>query len=126
MPLAAAPDRPILGGMTWMFVALGGALGSLARHGLGLALAGWVPAGTLVANVAGCGLIGYLQARLGSDASRALLMTGFCGGFTTWSAFGLETVRLVGEGRVAAGIAYAGLTLALCLGAVAAGWHLAR
>ena len=112
--------------MTWLLVALGGALGSLARHGLGLALAGLAPAGTLAANVAGCGLIGFLHARLGSDAARALLMTGLCGGFTTWSAFGLETFRLLGEGRLAAGAGYAGLTLALCLGAVAAGWHLGR
>lgn len=112
--------------MTWILVALGGAFGSLARHGLGLAMAGFAPAGTLAANVAGCGLIGFLHARLGSDAARALLMTGFCGGFTTWSAFGLETFRLLGEGRVAAGAGYAGLTLGLCLAAVAAGWHLGR
>lgn len=112
--------------MTWLLVALGGALGSLARHGLGLALAGLAPAGTLAANVAGCGLIGFLHARLGSDAARALLMAGFCGGFTTWSAFGLETFRLLAEGRVAAGAGYAGLTLSLGLGAVAAGWHLGR
>lgn len=112
--------------MTWLLVALGGALGSLARHGLGLALSGLAPAGTLAANVAGCGLIGFLHARLGSDAARALLMTGFCGGFTTWSAFGLETFRLLGEGRLAAGVGYAGITLALGLGAVAAGWHLGR
>jgi CrcB protein len=126
MSLAARPRRPIVSRMTWLLVALGGALGSLARHGLGAALAAWAPAGTLAANLAGCGLIGYLQARLGSEASRALLMTGFCGGFTTWSAFGLETVRLLGEGRLAAGAGYAGLTLALCLGAVALGWQLGR
>lgn len=112
--------------MTWFLVALGGAAGSLARHGLGLALAGLAPAGTLAANVLGCGLIGYLHARLGGEPLRALLMTGFCGGFTTWSAFGLETVRLAGEGRVAAAAGYAGLTLALGLGATALGWHLAR
>lgn len=112
--------------MTWMLVALGGALGSLARHGLGLALAGVAPLGTLAANVAGCGLIGYLHAKAGSDAARALLMTGFCGGFTTWSAFGLETVRLASDGRLAAAAGYAVGTLALGLGAVAMGWHLAR
>ena len=112
--------------MTWFLVALGGALGSVARHGLGVALAGLAPAGTLVANVAGCGLIGFLHARLGTEAARALLMTGFCGGFTTWSAFGLETARLLGEGRIAAGAGYAGLTLLLCLGAVGLGWQLGR
>lgn len=112
--------------MTWLLVALGGALGSLARHGLGLALAGLAPAGTLAANLAGCGLIGYLHARLGSEPARLLLMTGFCGGFTTWSAFGLETVRLLGDGRTLAGLGYAGVTLGLCLGAVAVGWQAGR
>lgn len=112
--------------MTWFLVALGGALGSLARHGLGLALAAAAPAGTLAANVLGCGLIGYLQARLGSEGARALLMAGFCGGFTTWSAFGLETVRLAADGRVGAAAGYAALTLALALGAVAGGWALGR
>jgi len=112
--------------MTWMLVGLGGALGSLARHGLGLALAGVAPAGTLAANVAGCGLIGYLHAKAGSEASRALLMTGFCGGFTTWSAFGLETARMVSDGRALAAAGYAAATLVLGLGAVALGWQLAR
>jgi len=111
--------------MTWMLVALGGALGSVARHGLGL-LPGLAPAGTLAANLLGCGLIGFLHARLGGDAARALLMTGFCGGFTTWSAFGLETARLAADGRLAAAAGYAGLTVVLCLGAVAGGWILAR
>lgn len=112
--------------MTWFLVAVGGALGSVSRHGLGLVLAGYPPVGTLLANVAGCGLIGYLHARLGSEPARALLLAGFCGGFTTWSAFGLETVRFLGEGRTAAGLGYAGLTLLLCLGAVALGWQAAR
>lgn len=112
--------------MTWFLVALGGAFGSLGRHVLGLVLAGVAPAGTLAANILGCGLIGYLHARLGADTSRALLMTGFCGGFTTWSAFGLETYGLLGEGRLAAAAGYAVLTLVLGLGAVATGWHLGR
>jgi len=112
--------------MSWLLVALGGALGSVARHGLGLLLAGLAPAGTLAANLLGCGLIGYLHVRLGAEPARALLVTGFCGGFTTWSAFGLETARLAADGRLAAAAGYAALTLFLCLGAVAAGWALAR
>ena len=112
--------------MTWMLVALGGALGSLARHGLGLALAGAAPLGTLAANVLGCALIGYLHAKVGTEAGRALLMTGVCGGFTTWSAFGLETVRMASDGRLGAAAGYAAGTLVLGLGAVALGWQLAR
>jgi CrcB protein len=114
-------------GMDWLQVALGGAVGSVARHAIGLALAGLAPLGTLAVNLLGCALIGWLHGRLGQVApERLLLMTGFCGGFTTWSAFGLETIRLGNEGRVGAAAAYAAVTVVLCLAAVAAGWALAR
>jgi fluoride exporter len=92
-----------------IFVALGGAIGSLARY----ELTGWVlhrtvtwrfPAGTFVVNVIGClvaGLLAGLGARgdwLSADA-RLFLFTGLLGGFTTFSAFGLETVLLLKRGE---------------------------
>ena len=60
------------------------------------------------------------------DWCAPLLMTGLCGGFTTYSAFALDTHRLWSEARWAAAAGYAAATLAACLGAVAAGWALGR
>ena len=90
-------------------VALGGALGSMARF----KLSGWVlhhtvnwrfPIGTFVVNVCGCLLAGILAAigakqHLLSADARLLLFTGLLGGFTTFSAFGLETVLLMKRGE---------------------------
>ncbi len=90
-------------------VGLGSALGALARHHVSVALveamgAGF-PWGTLSVNVAGSFLIGVLAAVVEPDgclkASRALrlfALTGFCGGFTTFSLFNLETLLLFGRG----------------------------
>jgi CrcB protein len=86
-------------------VAVGGLLGSLARYKLGgLVLhhsADWrFPLSTFIVNLLGCALVGVLagiaEQRHGlSPAARLFLITGFCGGFTTFSAFGLETVYLL-------------------------------
>ena len=93
-----------------LLVALGGALGSAARY----KLSGWVlhrtvewrfPLGTFVVNVAGCLIIG-LAAGLAvkedyfSPESRTLIFTGLLGGFTTFSAFGLETFYLLRRGEL--------------------------
>lgn len=82
--------------MSWLYVALGGALGSLARHGVGLALADAVgfPWGTLAVNWLGSALIGVAFGLGLSGEARLLLVTGFLGGFTTFSAFSLETATL--------------------------------
>lgn len=91
-----------------LLVALGGGLGSLARYKLG----GWIlhhlidwkfPAGTFAVNILGCMIAGLLaglaegRGWLGPEA-RVLVFSGFLGGFTTFSAFGLETVLLVQRG----------------------------
>lgn len=90
-----------------LLIFLGGGLGSLARAGLGLLFApvptaGW-PWHTWIANVAGCLLAGLLLSGLrllepGQQNARALLIIGFCGGFTTFSAFALE-LWLIGAQR---------------------------
>lgn len=93
-----------------LLVALGGALGSVARYRLGM----WVvaqgpdwkfPAGTFVVNVIGClvaGIAAGLAERyhLFSADARLFLFVGILGGFTTFSAFGLETVFLLRRGDV--------------------------
>ena len=86
-------------------VGIGGLLGSLARYKLGgLVLhhtGGWrFPLSTFTVNLLGGALVGVLagiaEHRHGlSPAARLFLLTGFCGGFTTFSAFGLETVYLL-------------------------------
>jgi CrcB protein len=86
-------------------VGLGGLLGSLARYRLGGFVlhhtANWrFPLSTFVVNLLGCALVGVLagiaEHRHGlSPAARLFLITGFCGGFTTFSAFGFETVYLL-------------------------------
>ena len=81
----------------WMAVALGGALGAMARYGVALALPtrpdGGLPWATLLVNVAGCFLIGILGAAVNlghirlSESQQAALFVGLLGGFTTFSAF---------------------------------------
>lgn len=103
-------------------VALGGAGGSAARHGVQVALGSVdrLPVGTLTANVVGAfalGLLLELLTRPGADPSRRrdlrlLLGTGFLGGFTTYSAFALETERLVAAGEPALALSYALATVA--------------
>jgi CrcB protein len=99
-----------------LLVGLGGGIGAISRYKLG----GWVlhhsvdwrfPLGTFVVNVLGCliaGLLAGLVERhdLFSPDTRLLLFTGVLGGFTTFSAFGVETVALLRRGDVAVATAY--------------------
>ena len=110
---------------TLLLVALGGAAGSAARALVGL----WLPfpLGTLMVNVAGGLAMGVLWAVLApGSAPAALLMTGVLGGFTTFSAFSLDTLRLLEGGRVAAAGLYVLASVGLSLGACAAGLALGR
>jgi fluoride exporter len=117
-------------------VALGGALGSVARYWCGLAAARAMgeafPWGTLIVNVSGSFLIGFFAALTAPEGpfpasanARVLVMAGFCGGYTTFSSFSLQTLDLARDGDWAGGAANAVLSLALCLLAVAGGHFLA-
>lgn len=119
-----------------LLVALGGALGSVARWWTSLALAHALgpafPWGTLLANVGGCLLIGGLAGWSGehgrlveSDVVRNLVMVGFCGGYTTFSAFSLQTVEMLQAGDVGRAGANVAGSLLLCLLATWAGYALA-
>ena len=90
---------------TWVAIALGGALGSMARHAVNHAVhARWLaarfPAGTLAVNLLGCFVIGLLTGlltsqRISMPASwREFVFVGVLGGFTTFSTFGLDTLML--------------------------------
>lgn len=112
--------------MLSLWVALGGAIGSLARHWLsviGAALLGSrFPWATLGINIAGSLLIGYAAGRPGlSVAARAFVMVGVCGGFTTFSSFSLQTFELVRGGRSVSAIGYIAGSVLLCLAAAATG-----
>lgn len=105
-------------------MALGGALGSLARWGLAEALPG--PAGTLAANVSGCFAIGVLAAWVFVRYPRVRLLVGvgFLGGYTTFSTHLLDAHDLLDRPGPAA--AYVGGTLVGCLAAAAVGMVLGR
>jgi len=108
--------------MTALLVALGAAVGAPLRFVIASRYdePGRLPAGTMVVNIAGSGLLGLFSAMALSGNAMALLGTGFCGGFTTYSAFAVQTHGL-GPRR---GTAYAVGTIALSLGACALGFWL--
>ncbi|NLC28673.1 MAG: fluoride efflux transporter CrcB [Campylobacteraceae bacterium] len=107
-------------------VAFGGALGSLLRYGVGLCIAHiWPPhsyIATVLVNIVGSFLVGSLFAWFAlrpesSDLMRLLLITGFLGGFTTFSAFSLDALRLISDGESMNALLYMGVTL--CCGLLA-------
>lgn len=116
-------------------VAVGSALGGVGRYLVGEALplrtAAGFPSATLAVNVVGCfaaGLIAHLALAQSdfSPTSRAFLLTGICGGFTTFSAFSLETVRMVEAGASGRAAGYVALSLVLGIMAVVGGLGVAR
>jgi CrcB protein len=118
-----------------LLVALGGAIGSVCRYLVGLwTLRLWGPSfpwGTLAVNVVGSLAIGFLAEliarRFGaSPEMRLLIITGFLGGFTTFSAFSLDVVSLLERGASMAGVTYIVASVAISLGAVFAGLALGR
>ena len=114
-----------------LLVALGGAVGSVARYGVGVAAARWFglafPWGTLAVNVIGGLAMGLLAARIAPDNEnlRLLIGPGVLGGFTTFSAFSLETVRLM-EQQPGLAALYAVASLVLSVGACWMGLELGR
>jgi CrcB protein len=118
--------------MGWIAVAVGGAVGSLLRHWLGLVMnqPGW-PAGTWLANVLGSFCIGLLYV-LGKEKGwlnpelYLLATTGMLGGFTTFSTFSLEVVSFFLEGQVWRAFGYALLSVLVGLLAAAAGIWIGR
>jgi CrcB protein len=115
-----------------LLVAAGGAAGAVARYGLGVQ-AGRVfgqawPYGTLVANVLGGLLMGLLagSALGGDERTRLLLGVGVLGGFTTFSAFSLETARMLEARAYAQAGAYAAGSVILSVGALMVGLMIGR
>ena len=106
--------------MTALLVALGAAVGAPLRYAFSHTLDARWPTGTLLANVVGSGLLGWFAALSLGEQAWALLGTGFCGGFTTFSAFAVQAVQR--PARAAA--AYVVVTTGLAVAACALGWTL--
>jgi CrcB protein len=118
--------------LSYVWVAVGSALGGMARYassGLGVRWFGeGFPWGTLFVNVTGSLVIGALavlipfDGRAVTENARLLLMVGICGGFTTFSAFSLESLTLARNGDWVAAAGYVLGSLVLCVLAVAIGY----
>ncbi|MCC8176990.1 MAG: fluoride efflux transporter CrcB [Bacteroidales bacterium] len=118
-----------------LYIALGGALGSVLRYLLTKAVQGhWpgaFPWGTMTVNLLGCLMIGVLYGLFEkhdvlSPEMRLLLTVGICGGFTTFSTFMNESLSLMRGGELLLCAAYIAASVILGLGAVCAGQALAR
>ena len=119
-----------------LFVGIGGMIGSIARYKAG----GWVlhltslekfPYSTFAVNVVGClvaGVLAGLVEKYGwfSTDTRLFLFAGLLGGFTTFSAFGLDALYLLRRGDMLTAISYAGLSVILGLSAAWVGLRIAQ
>lgn len=105
-----------------LFVMLGGAVGALLRYGISRLMAGItllsMPLGTLLVNIAGCFLLGWLTgiAQVHSNASRPLMLmltVGLCGAFTTFSTFSAENIKLMENGQLLSTLLYTAASIFL-------------
>ena len=121
---------------TYLWIALGGALGSIARYWMTNAVAVLTgprfPWGTILINTIGSfviGLVAYVTTPVGripvSFDIRAFILVGLCGGYTTFSSFSLQTLELVRTGYWFGAAGNIAMSVVLCLAAVCAGYALA-
>jgi len=119
--------------MTVLWIAVGGALGSLARYylseALALAFGAAFPWGTVLVNISGSFLIGFVAGGGGehgrwieSAFARQFLMVGLCGGYTTFSAFSLQTLSMLQAGDVARAGLNVAASVVLCVAAAGLGF----
>jgi CrcB protein len=117
--------------MSFLFVALGGAIGAMARYAISLLpVRTEFPILTLITNIAGAVIIGFVVGMAGSKnelSENATLFwkTGVCGGFTTFSTFSLEAINLLESRQYWMGGVYMALSLGCCLAGVIIGRRLA-
>jgi fluoride exporter len=132
-PACRAAERRRMSFTTYLWVALGGAIGSVARYGCSSLVASWFgetfPLGTLIINVIGSFVIGFFATVTGPDGRllvpgdmRQFVMVGICGGYTTFSSFSYQTLTLAQDGEFARAGANVVGSVVLCLLAVWLGW----
>lgn len=118
-----------------LLIGLGGAIGSVLRYLCNIAISKYFPSSfpwpTLAVNVLGCFLIGIFLALFGREHEnqvdmRMLFMTGFCGGYTTFSAFALENLQLLQQGQLNLSVIYMIASIVLGLLAVWVGVAVVR
>ena len=119
-----------------VLIGIAGAVGTLLRYWLGLVTARWshvLPWGTILINVSGSFAIaffGTLTAASGkipvSETGRLVFMVGLCGGYTTFSSFSLQTLDLLRNGTPGRALLNIGLSVALCMASVTAGYMMAQ
>jgi CrcB protein len=131
------PSAEIIASMgTYIWIAIGSALGGVARYwcsGVAARLIGETfPWGTLIVNVIGSFIIGFFSTLTGPEGRvyagttvRQFVMVGFCGGYTTFSSFSLQTLSLLNDGEMFRAGANIGLSVLCCMLAVWAGHLLA-
>ncbi len=115
----------------YLWVALGSALGGMARYWLGSQLAptavqAGFPVGTLLINVLGGFGIGVASGWMEAQTVRWFVMTGLCGGFTTFSAFSLEMLQLSHGGQSGRAALYGLVSVVMCFASVGGGALVAR
>jgi fluoride exporter len=119
--------------LSYLLIAIGGAMGSMARFGVGGLVTAWTggtfPYGTMLINVTGALVIGFFATLTGPDGrvlvstyTRQFVMIGICGGYTTFSTFSFETFNLMTDGQWLAAGANALFSVLLCLIAVWLGY----
>lgn len=116
---------------TTLYIVIGGAIGTFARYAISLAalpVSRDLPWGTIVINITGCALIGFFGTLTLADGRypvsenlRLFVMTGICGGYTTFSAFSLQTLDLMRGGAMGRAVLNVALSVVLCIAAVALG-----
>ena len=115
--------------MLYLWIAVASAIGGVARFALGSQVSRMVhspfPWGTLLVNIVGCSFIGWFAAATATTGrypmslqERQIVMAGFCGGFTTFSAFSLETLTLLRDGYTIRAALYVAISVACCLAGV--------
>ena len=114
----------------FLYVSLGGALGSAGRYATSLAAAAFFgaafPYGTLIVNLAGSFVIGMVMELVPVSDLRLFLVTGVLGGFTTYSSFNEETLRMLRAGAAGGAAINVLATVAGCMAAGTAGFLIAR
>ena len=112
-----------------LYVAAGGALGSVIRYVVSIAVPKWqmMPIATISVNIIGSLLIGIIiGVTPKTHPTHLIAAIGFCGGFTTFSTFSLETVKMLEDGYNTQALLYIIISMATCLGATILGLKIAK